>query len=180
MAKLKYRKLILLLSLAIASAMVFASCFGNQDSGGSDSAKSGEKTAEDSTLSEDEVDDLISKDYDNGVMFDEEMEGYKVEVKKSPVTDFVGSWEATSGNAHYLLGNLDLKINADGTWKGNVAGDDVSGTWAEQDGGIYIKCKDNRVNFGGQLIFNPSGNLIYSYYPLENSTEPTNIVLTKK
>lgn len=180
MTTLKYRKLILLLLLMIASAMVFAGCFGNKDSDGSGSGGSGAKTSEDSTLSEDEIEERITEDYDNGIMFDEEMEGYKVEVKKSPVTDFVGSWEATSGNAHYLLGNLDLKIKADGTWKGNVAGDDVSGTWAEQDGGIYIKCKDNRINFGGQLIFNPSGNLIYSYYPLENSTEPTNIVLTKK
>lgn len=176
---MKYRKLSILLSVLIASAMLFAGCFGGLGSGG-DSDKADSKTAEESKLTEEEVDEITSEDYDNGIMFDEEMEGYKVEVQKTPGAKFVGKWEATSGNSHYLLGNLDLKINADGTWKGNTAGNDLSGTWTEQDGGIYLKCNNPSINFGGMLVFTPEGTLLYSYYPLENSTEPVNIVLTKK
>lgn len=179
MTTLKYRKLILLLSLMIASAMVFAGCFGTQDSGGSDSG-SGSQASEGKKLSEDEVEELIENDYDNGITFEEEDEGYKLKVEKTSGAKFVGKWEITSGNALYLLGNLDLDIKSNGTWKGNVAGDDLSGTWVEQDGGIYLRCNDQTMNFGGLMVYTPEGTLVYSYYPLESSDEPTNVVLTKK
>lgn len=177
MATIKYRKLILLLSLLLASSMVFAGCFGDSDSAGGGPEKIG---SDDSEMNEEDVDDIISKDYDNGIVFDEEMEGYEIKVEKTPPTEFIGSWEATSGNAHYLLGNMDIKIKADGTWEGNVVGDNLSGTWTEKDGGINIKCNDSSINFGGQMLFTPDGTLIYSYYPFEDSEEPNNIVLTKK
>ena len=184
MLKFKNNRLMFLLSLILATSLLFAGCWGDLDDGGSDSSTTVESSEEEGEggepLSDDELEELITKDYDNGIAFEEEAEGYEIKVEKEPPTQFVGKWEATSGNAHYLLGNLDLNIKADGTWKGNVAGDDVSGTWTEQDGGIYLKSSNPKVNFGGQLVFTPKGTLIYSYYPLENSTEPNTIVLTKK
>ena len=180
MATIKYRKLIILLSLLLASSMVFAGCFGDSDSAGGESSKVGNEATDGEELDEDEVEDLIEQDYDNGISFEEEDEGYKVKVEKTSGAKFVGKWEATSGNALYLLGNLDLNIKSNGTWKGNVADEDVSGTWTEQDGGIYLKCNDQSINFGGLLVFTPDGTLVYSYYPLESSDTPNNIVLTKK
>ena len=177
---MKYKKLAILLSLLISSAMILAGCFGNLGSDGGDSKKVDKEVSEGEQLSEDEIDELISEDYDNGIVFDEEMDGYKVQISKEPATKFVGKWEATSGNAHYLLGNLDLNIKADGTWKGNVTDEDISGTWTEKDGGIELKCNDPNINFGGLLAFTPEGTLIYSYYPFENSEEPNTIVLSKK
>jgi predicted small secreted protein len=176
---IKYKKNVILISLLIASTMILAGCFGSLGSGG-DSDKADKQPSNGEKLSEEEIDELIEQDYDNGISFEEEDEGYKVTVKKNPGAKFVGKWEATSGNAHYLLGNLDLNVKADGTWKGNVAGDDLSGTWTEKDGGIYLKCNDPNINFGGLMVYTPDGTLIYSYYPLENSEEPNNIVLTKK
>ena len=174
--KTKYRNLILLLTLILALAMVFSACKKESDESSGDT-KIAEKEKK---LTEEEVEELINKDYENGISFEEEVEGYKVQVKKEDTSKFIGKWEATSGHSHYLLGNLDLDIKAGGAWKGNVTGDDVSGTWTEQDGGIYIKCNDPGYNFSGQLVFTPQGALLFRYNPIENSDEPLNVVLTKK
>lgn len=51
---------------------------------------------------------------------------------------FYGTWSATSAKAEHLYGNLDLTINEDGTFDGNVFQMDFKGTWEKIDEGISL------------------------------------------
>ena len=124
----------------------------------------------------DASEDPTKKNYDNGIVFEEEGDGYEVTVADTEADKFIGKWEATSGNSHYLFGNLDLNIQKDGKWTGNITNEDLNGTWEEKDGGIYL---DGDV-FKGQLNFSDSGTLLLQYLPFKDSTEPVIIVLTEK
>ncbi|MDD4199951.1 MAG: hypothetical protein PHS19_01030 [Eubacteriales bacterium] len=63
--------------------------------------------------------------------------------------NFYGSWTATSGSAQNLYGNLDMTINENGTFDGNVTGEDFSGTWKKIDEGISFES----VYINGEMYF---------------------------
>jgi hypothetical protein len=154
-----------MLSLAMTLSMAACSMFSG---GGSDDA-SEEIDAEEMTPEE------MDEAYDNGIEFEEEAEGAKLTFKSSSKEDFYGSWESTSGHSIYMYGNIDLKITADGSWTGNVAGEDISGKWTFEDPTLTLSSE----LFNATLSFTKDGKLILQEIR-EDSDEPINTVLTKK
>ena len=74
-----------------------------------------------------------------------------------------------------MYGNIDLKITADGSWTGNVAGEDISGKWTFEDPTLTLSSE----LFNATLSFTKDGKLILQEIR-EDSDEPINTVLTKK
>ena len=140
-----------------------------------------EDPAEDSEITMDDVEEMLEsedEDYDNGIVFDEEADGAEIVKKKADVKDFVGSWEVTSGQAKYQYGNVDLTINADGTWTGNITDEDFEGKWTESDEGIILTCDVFEFN----LAFTDKDVLVMQYDPEDedDTGELVTSVLTKK
>ena len=121
-------------------------------------------------------DDPTTKDYDNGITYQEELPGAKLDIVEAAPEDFVGSWEAKSGDAHYLFGNLDITIKKNGRWKANVTDEDMRGTWKEKSGGIYLTGRDMEA----QLNFTKDGKLLFLYHPDKESSDYVTAVLTAK
>ncbi len=113
--------------------------------------------------------------YDNGIMFDEEMEGTELHFKSVEAKDFFGSWEATSGQSIYMYGNVDIKITSDGKWSGNITDEEVQGTWEFKNPTLSLKSELWNLS----LSFTDDGKLIMQE-EIEDSDEPLNTVLTKK
>lgn len=177
-------KIIIALIAIAAVAVVAAFLFAGKESGKDTS--SNEDTSEtavtednqDYVMPEEVVleDDPTTKDYDNGINFDEEIEDAEIEYKKSSVDDFIGSWEATSGQSAYFYGNVDLTINPDGTWTGNITEEPLKGKWKEQGGGIYLTSEIFNCN----LTFTADGTLIMQEDYEDTDDEAVLVVLTHK
>ncbi|MGI6766056.1 MAG: hypothetical protein ACOX4R_02430 [Lentihominibacter sp.] len=74
---------------------------------------------------------------------------------------FYGTWVATSAQAEYLYGNLEITINEDGTFTGNVTDEDFSGKWEKTDKGIKF---DSEI-LSGELFFGDKCKMvIYDEY----------------
>lgn len=159
---------VLILTLILAFTVVLSGCSKSSD----------EDLPDEGVISEDEmelVEDLDEEDYDNGISFEEEAEGADLHFKAVPVEDFFGSWSATSGQAMYMYGNVDLDIKANGTWTGNIAEEDLSGKWeADKD---HLNMTSDLINF--TLSFTDGGKLIMQE-DREEDGELLNTVLTKK
>ena len=132
--------LILLLSL---SAFAFTSC----------SLFGGEDERDDSYSTEETLPDL-----DDPALVNEEDGAEPVTVTHDE-EDFVGKWSATSEHAQFLFGNVDLKINEDGTWSGNITEEKFSGKWHYNGTGITIKDNGGLINFN--LFFVQDGTLMF-------------------
>lgn len=141
--------------LLVVVAIVALAVFLSGRSGGSDVAdEPPEEIGEEFAIPEDaEVED---EDYDTGIDFEEEGEGAVLSFKSSDESDFIGSWTSTSGQAHYLYGNIDLDIKKGGKWTGNVADEDLSGTWKFD--GTFLSLSSDLLNV--TLAFTVNGNLI--------------------
>ena len=96
----------------------------------------------------------------NGITYEEEMDGADIQYTKEDTSEFVGEWVADSDMANQLYGNVDIKINDDHTWSGNITDDEYSGEWTESENGIEIKVGFH--DFG--LAFSDSGNLVMTRY----------------
>ena len=93
----------------------------------------------------------------NGIFFEEEVEDAELNMVASDVSAYVGTWEATSDQALYFYGNIDLTVNSDGTWTGNFTEEDFEGTW--EDMGDHLHMESTRL-LKFDLAFEDSGKLI--------------------
>ena len=94
----------------------------------------------------------------------------KAEEMNKEEDNFYGRWVATSERAEYLYGNLEITVNEDGTFTGNVTEEDFSGTWEKVDKGIEFKSE----LLSGKLYFGKTCRMvIYDEYE-------TPVTLTKK
>lgn len=125
---------------------------------------------------DEEVIDLGEDDSD--IMFEEEAEDADLTFKQSvSEEDFFGSWEATSSQAIYLYGNIDLDIKKGGKWTGNIVEEDMSGTW-KFDGatmtltGEYLDAKLSFEENGSLIMQEDRGD--------EGAPDIISTVLTKK
>lgn len=89
---------------------------------------------------------IEDSDFDDPAFANEE-EGAEIEPVEKDAKSFLGSWEAPSDHAKYLYGNINLRINSDGTWTGNITEEDFEGKWKENGTGISIRDKENIINF---------------------------------
>lgn len=147
MKKTKYIALLaLIISVAICS---FTACslFGSSDD--EDVADTGSNEI----ITEDESEDT---DFDHPEYANEQEEAV-VKEKKSPVDSFYGSWTAKSDRAEYLYGNIDLTINKNGTWSGNVTEEEFNGKWEYNGTGITIS--SDIIN--ADLFFASDGVLMF-------------------
>ncbi|MBR3375808.1 MAG: hypothetical protein IKG71_08485 [Firmicutes bacterium] len=172
----------------LASSICLSGCdlFGINDDDGGDiqvtekldvpesKDNSDERTGDTGLENSEDPDDPTLKDYDNGIFYPEEAEGAQIKLKNAEGKDFVGSWEAKSGNAHFLFGNMELKIREGGFWTGNITEENYRGTWNEQNGGIYLKSAD----FEAQLNFTADNKLLLRYKPYEDSDDYVTVILT--
>lgn len=123
----------------------------------------------------DPLNDQDNTNYDNGIEFEEEGEGADLQFKKADESDFYGTWEATSGNAMYLYGNVEITIKKGGKWTGNIAEEDLEGEWTYD--GTTMSLTSELYN--ATLSFTQDGKLVMQ----EDRDEDGNLintVMTKK
>ena len=108
---------------------------------------------------------------DAGISYDEEIEGNEVNKTVSDPTFFIGSWTAPSDRAKYLYGNVDIKVKEDGTWSGNITGENLSGKWSEK--GDCLLMKSDLITF--ELARDTSGKVI-----MIDKKKEVNTVLVRK
>lgn len=115
-------------------------------------------------------------DEDNDVIIEEELEGSEIEKAKEEPPKFIGKWTATSAQAEYLYGNVDIEIKGDNTWTANVTEEEFDGTWVQDEYGITLTSSLLDCKF----YFSTSGKLIMEDYRFEDSGDPLITVLTKR
>ena len=103
----------------------------------------------------DENGELVEQE-GSGITFEQEDEDAKLVIVDKDESEFVGSWTATSDKALYLYGNLDITVNSNGTWTGNVTGEKISGKWEKVDDHLHMSSE----LFNFDLEFESSGDLI--------------------
>ena len=111
----------------------------------------------------------------NGIVFEEEQDGAEIQYKDEDYSKFVGEWTATSDISNQLYGNVDITINDDHTWSGNITDDEYSGKCVEADNGLDIKVR----SFDFNLAFDENGTLILTRYGKDGSSD-IHTVLTRK
>lgn len=98
-------------------------------------------------------------------------EGKTQEELNKAQDNFYGTWSGDgSGHVEELYGNLEITILEDGTFKGNVTGEDFGGTWEKVEDGIEI----DSIYITGKMYFGEKCNLVIY------EDEATPVVLTKK
>ena len=89
-----------------------------------------------------------------------EEEGRKLVTIPHDEEDYVGIWDATSDYAQYLYGNVNIRINEDHTWSGNITGEDFRGKWRHNGSFVIIKDGDDIINW--KLYFVTDGSLMFT------------------
>ena len=124
-------------------------------------------------LTESDDFELEEREEGNGIAFDEEGDGASVETVKKDVSDFYGEWEATSDQAHYLYGSIDITVKEDGTWEGEITEEPLNGTWEDMGDHLHM----NNDIFSFDLAYSNGGNLMMID---TDSDDVIYTVLTKK
>ena len=163
------------IGILVIGVIFFTSQLGNDTSGDADPGSA--QTESSDLQKETELeDDPTAKEYDNGIVFEEEGEDVEVSVKEAPEKDFIGSWAATSSQSEYFYGNVDIKIAADGTWSGNITDEQLSGRWKKQGKGLYLT--SDLINL--TLQFSSDNNLLMQQVYEDSDDEAVIMVLTRK
>ena len=110
---------------------------------------------------------IEENDFEDPAYANEE-DGAEVVTMPHDEKDFVGMWQAPSERAKYLWGNINLKINEDGTWKGNITEENFRGRWKYDGSGIIIKSNDTLINW--KLFYAQDGTLMCQ--DLDNEDDP--------
>jgi len=160
----KYWIIILIVVIAAAVAVFFAVKNTDKEDDLPDDLTEAE-------LEEAEIYDEI----DNGIIYDEELEDAELTFKETKPEDFYGTWVNSSGQSLYMYGHVELTIKEDGKWTGNVAGEDLEGTWEFADNSVNLTSE----LFNAKLSFTDTGKLIMQE-DREGDGEYLNSVLDKK
>ena len=167
--KISLRKMLCLI-LAVTMLLLLTGC--------KKKAEPAETASEESEIT---MEDIMEKqgenkeDYDNGIFFEEELDGATITAAKKTSDNFLGSWTATSGQSIYQYGNVDIEVKEGGTWSGNVSNEPLNGKWSETDEGLHLTSD----LFDCELMFTEDDVLVMRYSPNEDGNYLTT-VLTKK
>ena len=162
------------LVLIIVSAIAMSSCgklFGTDD----DSANSG--SGKKIEISDDMTDEEAMEVINNGIEFEEEADGTNLHFRQSDELEYLGKWEATSGQSIYMYGVMELNILPAGKWTGTIVDEKVSGNWT------FEKNKMNLTSewFEASLSFTADGKLIMQENRGEDGEDDiVTTVLTKR
>ena len=148
---------------------MFAACSKKEDESSAPASSDVYESAEGLV---DENGDPVERETE-GIVFDEEDDEAELEYVQRDPSDFIGEWTATSDKATYLYGNIDITVNADGTWSGDITGEQLGGKWEQEGDRLHM----NDELFSFDLAFESSGKLIL----IETGEDANfNTVLTKK
>ena len=92
----------------------------------------------------------------SGISFAQEDDEAKLRFVEKDPSEFYGSWTATSDKAIYLYGNIDITVNSNGTWTGDITGEKLGGKWKQVDDHLHMY--DELFSF--DLAFESSGELM--------------------
>lgn len=169
--KKKYISLLLIFAMM---CMMFAACSkqnDNDEGSGSVNAPEGE-VYESAEGLVDENGELVEQE-GNGISFKQEDDDAKLVIVDKDPSEFYGSWTATSDKAIYLYGNIDITVNENGTWTGNITDEKLGGKWEKVDDHLHMVSE----LFSFDLEFESSGELILK----ETGDDYTfNTVMTRK
>lgn len=133
--------------------------------GDSKSGSTEEPTAND--VSEEET--VLTEEQEK-VLIDEE-DGDDFKTINIDTSKFYGSWVGNTERAKFMYGNLEITINEDGTWTGNITDESIEGTWEKTNNGLKLKSDIIPFNF----VYSSNGN-----YVLQEEDDAVRVVLTKK
>lgn len=161
------RKYISLLLIFMMMFTLFAACSKKDES----PEPSGE-TYESAEGLVDENGDIVEPET-SGISFEQEEDDAKIVLVEKDPSEFFGSWTATSDKASYLYDNIDITVNPDGTWSGDITGEKLKGKWKQVGDHLHM---DNEL-FSFDLAYESSGKLLL----IETGDDANfNTVLTKK
>ena len=100
---------------------------------------------------------IEENDFEDPSLSNEE-DGAEIVTMPHDEKDYVGVWQAPSERAKYLWGNINLKINEDGTWKGNITEENFRGRWKYDGSGVVIKSNDAVIYW--KLFYAQDGTLM--------------------
>ena len=115
---------------------------------------------------------IENNDFEDPAFYNEE-DGAEVVTKPHEEEDFIGIWQAPSERAAYLYGNINLKINEDGTWKGNITEENFQGRWKYDGSGIILRDSEGIINW--RLFYAADGTLM-----VDDNNEPGDPLVLKK
>lgn len=123
-----------------------------------------------------EDDPYLQEKETNDIRFEQEMEGAEINRTMVDPSKFTGKWEATSDQAIFFYGNVDLVVNSNGSWTADITEEKLGGTWKEAGDHIHLD-DTSRLDFDFDLSFDKTGALIMTE-TADDGTE-INTVLTK-
>ena len=103
-----------------------------------------------------DVDPYLVEKESNGIFYEEAGEGAPLSFVEADPSRFYGKWTATSDQALYMYGNVDLVVNSNGTWTANITDEKLGGPWKMVDDHMHME--DDMFSF--DLSFEESGKLI--------------------
>lgn len=148
-----------ILSLALIFALIFSSMVLASCKKGEEEEATSEADFEEIYEEELDTDSEEFEDMDSDPAYENEMDGAEPVMVAHEEKDFYGTWSARSERAHYVFGNVDLVINEDGTWTGNIVEEDFSGTWEYVDSSLNITSSDNLIKWN--LFYVEDGSLMF-------------------
>ena len=149
----KYLSILLIFTIILTMGLFTTACSKDDEDANANSNSSLDLDAEDS---EDDADPDLKENPSKGISYDEENDEAVIKRTKSDSTRYFGSWTALSDKAEYLYGNIDIKINEDGTWSGDITGEKLKGKWTNK--GDHLHMQNELFSF--DLTFDTSGNLV--------------------
>ena len=100
----------------------------------------------------------IEGDYFEDEDYMNEDDGAELITTPHDESDYVGKWVAPSERAEYLYGNVNLKLNDDHSWSGNITEENFKGRWAYDGKQVVIKSSDRIIHWN--LFYVADGNLM--------------------
>ena len=169
----KYLSILLIFTIILTMGLFTTACSKDDDSSSADSDASLDIEKEDAEDLGFDEEDQFTEDDIKGISFSEEDDEAVINRAKSDPSKYYGRWVATSDKATYLYGNVDLTVNEDGTWHGDITGEKLKGKWKDYGDHLHM----NNSLFSFDLTFDKSGKLIMVE---TNSDGAINTVLTRK
>ena len=109
----------------------------------------------DGEMTDDDLDYIMNEEVEDNTNVDPS-KAAEAEALNKDEKNFIGSWSATSEEARNLYGNLEITINADGTFDADVTGEVFSGTWTMGDSGISYESELMK----GNIFYGNHGRLV--------------------
>ena len=181
------RRSLSLFMIIVLTAFLAASCsslFGAEEEpvpeSDSNTPSTSHESFDDDEIAGDTVDleddPFLQEDETNDIRFEQEQEGTKIERVASDPAKFAGKWTATSDQAAFFYGNVDIVINSNGSWTADITGEKLGGQWKAVDDHIHMD-DSSSLNFDFDLAFDKNGVLIMTEHAEDGSE--INTVLTK-